>query len=85
MDSINNLFDNLILKNKKVKKLVNIHLLISFIISNIGTVMLWIFNTYFISIHLLEASIIVFRTGLMTGIFSIIYGIFFEKYLKCGE
>lgn len=83
MDSIYDFFDNLILKNKKVKKLVNIHLLISFIISSIGTIMLWIFNTYFISIYLLEASIIIFRTGLLLGVFSIIYGIFFEKYLKC--
>ena len=83
MDSMNEILDNLILKNKKVKKLVNIHLLISFIISNLGTLMLWIFNTYFISIYLLEASIIVFRTGLLIGVFSIMYGIFFEKYLKC--
>lgn len=83
MDSINIFLDSLILKNERVKKLVNIHLLISFIISSIGTIMLWIFNTYFISIYLLEASIIVFRTGLLLGVFSIIYGIFFEKYLKC--
>ena len=83
MDSINIILDNLILKNKKVKKLVNIHLLISFIISGIGTIMLWIFNTYFISIYLLEASIIIFRTGILMGVFSIMYGIFFEKYLKC--
>ncbi len=83
MDSINDFFDNLILKNKKVKKLVNIHLLISFIISSSGTFILWLFNTYFISIYLLEASIIIFRTGLIMAVFSIIYGIFFEKYLKC--
>ena len=83
MDAIYNLFDNLILKNKKVKKLVNIHLLISFIISCIGTITLWIFNTYFVSIYLLKISIIIFRTGLLMGVFSIIYGIFFEKYLKC--
>ena len=83
MDNINQFFDNLILKNKKVKKLVNIHLLISFIISCIGTFILWIFNTYFISIYLLETSIIIFRTGLIMAVFSIIYGIFFEKYLKC--
>ena len=83
MDSINNIFDNIILKNKKVKKLVNIHLLISFIISSIGTFMLWTFYTYFISIYLLKASIIVFQTGITLGVFSIIYGIFFEKYLNC--
>ena len=83
MDSINIILDNLILKNKKVKKLVNIHLLISFIISSAGIVMLWIFNTYPISIYLLKSSIIVFRTGMLMGVFSIMYGIFFEKYLKC--
>lgn len=84
MDGFNTILDNLILKNKKVKKLVNIHLLISFIVSAIGTIMLWIFNTYFISIHLLEASILVFRAGLFIGVSSIVYGIFFEKYLKCA-
>ena len=79
MDSINDFFDNLILKNKKVKKLVDIHLLISFIISSSGTFILWLFNTYFISIYLLEASIIIFRTGLIMAVFSIIYGIFLKN------
>ena len=81
--NLNLILNNLILKNKKVKKLVNIHLLISFIISSIGSIGRWIFNTYFISFYLLDASIIIFRTGLMLGVFSIIYGIFFEKYLNC--
>ena len=81
MDNIDKLLDNLILKNEKVKKLVKIHLLISFIVSNLGTFMLWIFNTYFISFDLFDIAIIVFQTGLLIGVFSIIYGIFFEKYL----
>lgn len=84
MDGFNAILNNLILKNEKVKKLVNIHLLISFIVSAIGTIMLWIFYTYFISIYLLEASILVFRAGLFIGVSSIVYGIFFEKYLKCA-
>lgn len=83
MENIYQLFNNLTLKNKKVKKLVNIHLLISFIVSFLGIIMLWLYNTYFISIYLLNISIIVFRTGLFIGISSIIYGIFFEKYLNC--
>ena len=81
MDNIDKLLENLILKNEKVKKLVNIHLLISFIISNLGTFLLWIFNTYFISFNLFDIAIIIYQTGLLIGIFSIIYGIFFEKYL----
>lgn len=83
MENIYQLFNNLTLKNKKVKKLVDIHLLISFIVSFLGIIMLWLYNTYFISIYLLNISIIVFRTGLFIGISSIIYGIFFEKYLNC--
>ena len=83
MENIYQLFNNLTLKNKKVKKLVNIHLLISFIVSFLGIILLWLYNTYFISIYLLNVSIIVFRTGLFIGISSIIYGIFFEKYLNC--
>lgn len=77
------MIENLILKNKKVKKLVNIHLIISYIISAFGIFLLWIFNTYFISRYLFNISITVFRTGLFIGVFSIIYGIFFEKYLNC--
>ena len=83
MENIYQLLNNLTLKNKKVQKLVDIHLLISFIVSFLGIIMLWLYNTYFISIYLLNISIIVFRTGLFIGISSIIYGIFFEKYLNC--
>ena len=81
MDNIDKFLDNFTLKNKKVIKLVKIHLLISFIVSNLGTFILWIFNTYFISFDLLDIGIIVFQTGLLIGCFSIMYGIFFEKYL----
>ena len=75
--------DLLILKNKKVKKLVHAHIVASYIVSCIGIICLWIFNTYFISFYLLDIGIIVFRTGLFIGVFSIIYGLFFEKYLNC--
>lgn len=71
------------IKNKKTKKLVDLNLFISFIICISGIFMLWIYNTYYISIYLFKASIIVFRTGLFMGTFSIIFGIFFENYLGC--
>lgn len=79
---MNNL--NIKIKNKKIKRLVNINLLISFIICFLGIITLWIYNTYYISVYLFESSIIIFRTGLLLGIFAIIYGIFFENYLDCG-
>lgn len=75
---------NISIKNKKIKKLVNIHLLISFFVCLIGIIMLWTYNTYYISIELFKISIVVFRTGLFIGVASIIYGIFFENYLNCG-
>lgn len=74
---------NISIKSQKVKKLVNINLIISFIICLIGIIMLWIHNTFYISIYLFKASIIIFRTGLFVGVASIIYGIFFENYLDC--
>lgn len=74
---------NISIKNKKIKKLVHIFLIISFFVCLIGIIMLWIYNTYYISIILFKTSIIVFRTGLLVGVSSIIYGIFFENYLKC--
>ena len=73
---------NISLKSKKVKRLVHINLLISFIISAVGLITLWIYNTYYISRYLFEAGIIIYRTGLLMGVFSIIYGIFFENYLR---
>jgi hypothetical protein len=73
---------NITIKNKKIKRLVNINLLISFITCILGILTLWIYNTYYIWFYLFDASIVIFRTGLFIGIFSIIYGIFFENYLE---
>ncbi len=74
---------NISIKSKKVKRLVNIHLLISFFVCILGIVLLWYYNTYYSYILLFKSSIIIFRTGLLIGISAIIYGIFFENYLKC--
>ena len=71
------------IKNKKTLKLVNTMLYISFFICIIGILNLYIFNTYYISIDLYKSGIIIFRTGLLAGVFSIMYGIFFENYLGC--
>ncbi len=76
--------NNIIIKSKKIKKIVNINLFISFIICSLGIIALWTYNTYYISIYLFKSSIIIFRTGLFLSTFSIIYGIFFEKYLNCN-
>ena len=69
------------IKNKKTLKLVNITLNISFIICSIGLILLYLFNTYCRFIFY-KSGIIVFRTGILAGVFSIIYGIFFDNYLE---
>lgn len=78
---MNNL--NIDIKGKKTKKLVNINLFISFIVALLGLLLLSFHYTYYISIYLYKSSLIIFRTGLLIGVFSIICGIFFEKYLNC--
>ena len=37
---------------------------------------------YYISIHLFEASLILFRTGIMIGIFPIVFTVIIEKWKK---
>lgn len=66
--------------NKKALKLINLFLHIGFFICFIGISILWIYNNYYPSIYLYKSSIIIFRTGILTGIFSIICGIFFSNY-----
>lgn len=70
------------IKNKKSQRLVNINLLISFIVSLLGILTLYIYNTYYINLYLFDIGIIIFRTGLFIGTSSIMYAIFFEKYLE---
>lgn len=75
-------FSNIIIKNKKIKRLVNVNLLISFIISIIGILLLYIHKNYYITWYLLDISIIIYRSGLFIGTSAIMYGIFFENYLS---
>lgn len=71
---------NFDIKDKKTIKLINTSLYISFFICLIGTITLYIYNKFYISMDVYKASIIIFRTGLLSAIFSIICGIFFNKY-----
>lgn len=74
-------FSLLIIKNKKIKRLVDINLLISFLTCIIGIIIIWIYNIYIISFDLFDIGIIVYRTGLLIGIFSYMCGVVFENYL----
>lgn len=66
--------------NKKAIKLIQIilHIASIFCITGIGA--LWFYNWYYPSIYLYKSSLILFRTGILTSVFSIICGIFFSNY-----
>lgn len=68
--------------NNKSKYLINIFNLISMLISLNGIILLYTYNKFYISINLYKASIIIFRTGLLILVFSIIFGIFFSNIEK---
>ena len=71
-----------IIINNKAKNLINFFNIISILISLIGIAFLYTYNTLYISNNLYKASIIIFRTGLLTIVFSIICGIFFSNVDK---
>lgn len=55
---------------------------ISFLISMIGLIALYIFFKFYIDIKLYKISLIIFRTGLLAGICSFCFGTFFNGLSK---
>lgn len=76
-----NKFEYLLIRDKKIKRLVNILLLISFIICICGIITLIVYNTYYITHYLFDIGIVIFRTGLFVATSAIMCGILFENYL----
>ena len=74
---LNNTF---IIKDKKVLKLLDIFNLISNIICIIGIIIMYIHYKYFISFDLFDAAIIIFRTGLLSNVFSIMCAFVINKF-----
>lgn len=70
--------------DKKTIFLINIFEIISFGISFIGIIFLYIFLKYYISSDLYDISIIIFRTGLLSGVFSFICGVIISN-IKQGN
>lgn len=68
--------------DKKAISLINIFQKISLIISLFGIIFLYIFLEHFISFDLYEISLITFRTGLLCGVCSFCFGVFFNAINK---
>lgn len=68
--------------DSKTMSLINTFEKISLIISLIGIIFLYIFLEFFISFDLYEISLIIFRTGLLCGVCSFCFGVFFNAVNK---
>lgn len=66
----------------KAIKLIEKCFIISIITCLIGLLLFSFYNTYYISIFLYEASLIIFRTGLMIGLFPIAFTLVIGKWKK---
>lgn len=66
--------------NKKAIQLIHIFINIAFIFCIIGIITLWFYNWYYPTIYLYKSSLILFRTGILIEVSSIICGIFFSNY-----
>ena len=64
--------------DKKSLSIIKLFQNISLGISLIDTLLMYIFLKYFISFDLYDISIIIFRTGLLAGIFSFCTGVIFN-------
>lgn len=66
----------------KAIKMIEKCLIISIIICLTGLLLFSIYDTYYISIILYKSSLIIFRTGIMIGLFPIAFTLIIEKWKK---
>lgn len=70
------------IKDKKIKRLVKKLLLISFIIATLGIITILIYYKYFISFNILKLGIFIIQAGIVSALFSVMCGVFFDDYLR---
>lgn len=73
---------NLEISDKKAYSIFNILSNIAFFICIIAFLLLILYNKLYISKHLLESSILIFRAGIIMLIFSFICAVFFSNYIN---
>lgn len=66
----------------KAIKMIEKCFIISIITCLIGLLLFSFYTTYYISISLYEASLIIFRTGLMIGLFPVAFTLVIGKWKK---
>lgn len=73
------------IKDKKIKRLVKRLLLVSFIIGILGIVTILIYYKYFISFNILKLGVFIIQSGIVSALFSVMCGVFFDDYLNYNE
>ena len=68
------------IKDEKTIKLLNKSFHFSFLFCLLGILLMYIHYFYFISFDLFDISIIIFRSGLLIGVFSIMSALVINKY-----
>ena len=68
------------IKDKKTINLLKKSTAFSFVFCLLGILLMYIHYTYFISFDLFDISLIVFQTGLLIGVFSIMSAFIINKY-----
>lgn len=70
------------IKDKKIKRLVKKLLLISSIIGFLGILTILIYYKFFISFNILILGVFIIQAGIVSALFSIMCGVFFDNYLE---
>ena len=70
------------IKDKKIKRLVKKLLLISFIIAILGIITILVYYKYFISFNILKLGVFIIQAGIVSALFSVMCGVFFDYYLR---
>lgn len=73
------------IKDKRIKRLVKILLLVSFIIFTLGLITILIYYKFFISFNILKLGVFIIQAGIVSSLFSIMCGVFFDDYLNYNE
>lgn len=73
------------IKDKKIKKIVKRLLLISFIIALLGILTIFIYYKFFISFNVLKLGVFIIQAGIVSSLFSVMCGVFFDDYLNYNE
>lgn len=73
------------IRDKKIKGLVKKLLLISLFIAISGILTILVYYKYFISFNILKLGVFIIQAGIVSALFSVMCGVFFDDYLESNS